>query len=156
MSSAQALANHYLYLCRVVLDAWAEGRAREEVAARVLDDAFAPACHGHLKAAYGWFLLNLMNLDELPAHCPESVAGLPSPPPGQVLSGEIQEFQLLEREGWLADMLGWSPARPGRSSRSAGNLATTAPQSSGPERFAAWREQLEVHFQRMAGAIDEY
>lgn len=155
MSSPRALANHRLYLARLLLSAWTEARAQQEVAARVLDEAFGPGCHAHLRAAYGWFLLNLLNLDQPPGEPPLRVADLPSLPPGRVLPAEIREFEQLEQSGWLAELLQWQAPATGGGQRSPANLASGAP-ATGPDTFSGWCDALEAHFQRMGDAIDEY
>jgi len=156
MSSPRGLANHHLYLARLVLSAWQRDLSAAEVPARTLSAAFGPACHGHLLRAYGWFLLAVSAPGELPSTPPTSVADLAPPPEGKAVAGEIREFGQLERSGWLADMLGWDSPAPGASRRTPGNLASPADQAAGPEAFARWVEALEARFSRMSDSLDEY
>ncbi|WP_116364240.1 DUF6586 family protein [Parahaliea mediterranea] len=157
MSSPRGLANHHLYLARLVLAAWQRDVAAAEVPASTLAAAFGPACQAHLLRAYGWFLLAVSNPPELPATLPGRVADLPSPPEGRAISGELREFEQLEKSGWLAELLAWQVATPGGGARrSFGNLASGADAPAGPEHFGQWAGQLEARFARMGDALDEY
>lgn len=156
MSSARGLANHHLYLARLVLSAWQREVADGVTPARTLCAAFGPGCHEHLLRAYGWFLLALSAPGDMPAQPPKRVAGLAPPPDGKAVAGELREFEQLERGGWLAEMLEWECPAPGTSRRSPGNLASAVEQTAGPGEFAAWAEALESRFARMADSMDEY
>lgn len=156
MSTPRGLANHHLYLARLVLGAWARERAAEDVPAATLAEAFGPGCHDHLVRAYGWFLLAVASPDAIPDTAPARVADLPPLPAGKAVSGEIREFEQLEREGWLADMLAWQPQRPGQATRAVGNLARSTPDTGGHGRFEGWVDALDRQFQRMSDSLDEY
>jgi len=160
MSSARGLANHHLYLAQLVLGAWARECEAQQVPAATLAEAFGPACHTHLARAYGWFLLALAGGEQLPPEPPSRVAELPPQPAGKAVPGEVREFERLEREGWLAQMLAWAPQRPGQGSpargRQPGNLARPAPVIDGPDTFQRWAQALDSLFQRMGDALDEY
>jgi hypothetical protein len=156
VSSARGQANHYLYLARLVLAAWQRERAAEQVPAATLDAAFGPGCHAHLQAAYGWFLLAVTGAEEAPASIPGRVAELPPIPAGKAVPAEIREFELLERGGWLADLLAWQPDVPGQVTRRADNLARPAGQAAGPAEFAGWTQALEDAIARMGDSLDEY
>lgn len=158
MSSARGLANHHLYLARILLGAWQRDIRAEDIPARTLVQAYAPGCHRHLRLAYGWFLLAILAPDELPPEPPAAVAALPERPAGQVLPAEIKEFALLERDGWLGEMLAWQagvPARPAPK-RSPDNLARAGSEGGGEHAdFSAWSERLEALFLRMSDSLDE-
>ncbi|TXS92976.1 hypothetical protein FV139_13560 [Parahaliea maris] len=156
MSSPRGLANHHLYLARLVLAAWQRDSSAGVVPASTLAAAFGSGCHQHLLRAYGWFLLAVSAPGELPAAPPTRVADLAPPPEGKAVAGEIREFEQLERSGWLADMLGWECPAPGATRRSPGNLASTVEQATGPGEFAGWVDSLESRFARMADSMDEY
>ncbi|MBN7798377.1 DUF6586 family protein [Parahaliea mediterranea] len=160
MSSARGLANHHLYLARLVLDAWGRECEAQQVSAATLSEAFGPACHAHLGRAYGWFLLAVAGAEPLPLEPPSRAADLPPRPAGKAVPGEIREFERLEREGWLAQMLAWAPQRPGQGSaaraRQPGNLARPAPSVDGPDTFRGWARDLDSLFQRMGDSLDEY
>lgn len=157
MSSARGLANHHLYLGRILLGAWERDLLAEDIPARTLAQAYAPACHRHLNLAYGWFLLAILSPDDLPAAPPGRVAELPERPAGQATPAEIHEFTLLERDGWLGDMLAWTAGSPSRTApaRSAGNLARAASGAGDHDDFSAWSERLEALFLRMGDSLDE-
>lgn len=156
MSSPRGLANHHLYLGRLLLAAWQREREAGQVPAATLDQAFAPGCHAHLLQAYGWFLLAIVGPEELPASPPAGVSELPSQPAGKAVPGEVREFEQLEQGGWLADLLAWQPALPGAARRGPGNLARTVTTSAGPEDFTTWAGELEALFDRMGDSLDEY
>ncbi|GAB3272062.1 DUF6586 family protein [Parahaliea aestuarii] len=156
MSSPRGLANHHLYLARLVLTAWQRDAAAAEVPAGTLVAAFGPACHQHLLRAYGWFLLAISSPAEVPTAPPTRVSELPPPPQGRAVPAELREFQLLESEGWLADLVNWSAAEPVAARRSFGNLATASQQPAGPQRFSEWVQGLDECFARMGDSLDEY
>lgn len=156
MSSPRGLANHHLYLARLVLSAWAREAAEEQVPAQTLAEAFGPACHTQLLRAYGWFLLAIAGPDELPPEPPVRVADVPPFPEGKAVPGEIREFEQLERDGWLAELLAWQPPRPGQVVRRPGNLARPAGTDAGPETLESWAQSLDTLFQRMGDSLDEY
>ena len=159
MSSARALANHRLYLARIVLASWSESLARQEVAAATLAQAFHPGAREHLVAAYGWFLLEITRVAPLPVIPPRSCNELPVLVDGEVageaIPGEIREFQQLESRGWLAQLLA-TPASlvPVRGQHD--SLATASNDLPGPEQLTQWLGQLEATFDRMSDFLDEY
>jgi hypothetical protein len=156
MSGARGQANHSLYLARILLAAWQRETEAGELPARLLCQAYLPAARGHLLDAYGWFLLELSGAAELPQHPPRGCAELPAPPPGKAMAGEILEFQQLEKEGWLADLLQpATPLSPGPA-RTPGNLASAAAESPGPGEVQSWADQLSRLFDRMSDSLDEY
>jgi hypothetical protein len=119
-----------------------------------LGQAFDPAVRGHLVAAYGWFLLEITRPDPAPALPPRSCAELSAPAEGRVYPGEIREFQRMEAEGWLGDLLG-QRGRPAERGRQPGNLAVQDAEP-GPEDFEAWAGTLQALFDRMGDSLDEY
>jgi len=155
MSSARALANHHLYLARIVLGAWEREAGREELPSQLLLQAFGPGCREQLLAAYGWFMLALAGPDELPAEPPREVADLPERAPGKSVPAEIREFAQLERDGWLRSLLDWEPEAPARA-RSPGNLVRNVEAGADAASFRGWAEALESLFTRMSDFLDEY
>ena len=153
MSSARGQANHSLYLARILLAAWRRDLDAESVAAITLDQAYLPAVRNHLSRAYGWFLLEITRPGALPADPPACLADLPEVVDGKAVPGEILEFQRLEQDGWIADMLS-TDAAPVRVS-SVGNLAANT-SLSGPDQALQWASQLQQLFDRMADSLDEY
>ena len=69
------------------------------------------------------------------------------------MTPELREFELLEREGWLADMLAAdAPATPERGDR---GLLGSDRQPAGPGEFARWCERLEATISRMDDLMAE-
>lgn len=155
MSSARARANHGLYLARVLLSAWREAADRAEVPASILEQAFEPAISDHLVAAYGWFLLHVARPDALPERPPRHSGELPAPGEGRAVAGEILEFQRLEREGWLARLLG-SRQVQAVVGAAPGSLAADTGSNPSLEDLASWAETLSALFERMEESLDEY
>lgn len=155
MSSARGRANHGLYLARILLSAWREALARQELPAAVLAQAFHPAARNHLLDAYGWFLLALSQADPLPATPPRCCAELPPAPQGKVLPGEVNELRQLETAGWLGAMLEERAFAPSGSQRQ-GSLARVVSDQPDPEQIEHWLEQLAGLFDRMGDSLDEY
>ncbi len=161
MSTARSRANHKLYLARLLLDAWREGLSREQVPAAVLDQAYSGAVREHLVQAYGWFLLELCRTADLPQHPPRNCAQLPPPPEGKAVPGEVREFEQLERDGWLGELLAerdeWSRAAGRGGSRGlATNLASPAAETQGVTELGHAADQLASLFDRMGDSLDEY
>ena len=155
MSSARGRANHGLYLARILLSAWREALARQELPALVLAQAFHPAARNHLLDAYGWFLLALSQADPLPVTPPHSCAQVPPAPQGKVLAGEINELRQLETGGWLGAMLQESTFASQGSQRQ-GSLARVVSDQPDPEQVEHWLEHLAELFDRMGDSLDEY
>lgn len=156
---SRGLANHRLYLARLVLDAWERDRLAQAVPARTLDQAYAPGVREHLIAAYGYFLNHVLDPtgatgEDGPPRC---CAELPEQIAGKALPGEIREFQRLEQEGWLADLLAPLPTATAAGRRpSPGGLAVSvATDWPGPEQAAAWHQRLSATFERMGDSLDE-
>ncbi|MEE4189945.1 MAG: DUF6586 family protein [Halieaceae bacterium] len=163
MSSARGLANQKLYHAAILIRMLGAELAREELpAARVLE-AVGLAVRRHLLEAYGWFLLELADVSELPAEPPSSIAELEqrygrSDP----RRGELVELERLEGEGWLASLL----APPGRSRGSAasraagtaasGDLLAVAEQAWSREGMALWHDSLAELIDQMGHGLDEW
>ncbi|QIB67345.1 DUF6586 family protein [Kineobactrum salinum] len=153
MSSARGRANHSLYLARLLLAAWERELGREDTPATVLAQAWAPAVRNHLLDAYGWFLLELLKPAEMPASLPVSVAQLPAAEPGKAVPAEVAEFEQLEQQGWLAEML-QAPVSQAVH-RGSDSLASSVDGLPTPVTMAAWAEQLDRAFARMGDLLDE-
>ena len=156
MSSARGQANQKLYLARILLTAWRDALAAQQLPVQVLTEAFLPAIRQHLGDAYGWFLLEVSGSDAVGQPLPHNCGDLPAPAEGKVVAGEIREFQQLETTGWLATMLQTDDAVSLPATRSPGNLASAAPNLIGPDDAEAWLENLAVLFGRMSESLDEY
>jgi len=156
MTSARGQANQKLYLARILLSAWREAIAAQQLPAQVLTQAFLPAIRQHLGDAYGWFLLEVSGGDAAAQALPRNCGDLPAPAEGQVVAGEIREFQQLETTGWLATMLQAEDAVSLPGTRSPGNLASATPHLLGPDDAETWLDNLAVLFERMSESLDEY
>ena len=153
MSSARGQANHALYLARILIEAWRRDLGDERVAAKTLASAYMPAIRARLTDAYGWFLLEITRPGSLPDKPPQSLAELPEIAQGKALPGEIREFQRLEGEGWIGEMLADESA-PAQAS-SPLNLAVAVTQAD-PDQAATWANLLQQLFDRMGDSLDEY
>jgi len=159
VSNARGRANHKLYLGRILLGAWQEALAREELPQKILSQAYLPAIKGHLVEAYGWFLLAISAPDDLPAYPPGSCADLPATAEGIAVPGELRELQQLESSGWLGQLLacGEQDFTANSAPVSLGGLLSTSQSDTpGPEQFDAWARQLEDLMDRMGDSLDEY
>lgn len=154
MSSTRGQANQALYLARVLLAAWRQGLEEQSVPGTILTRAYLPAVRSHLTNAYGWFLLEITRPGGMPATPPRSTQELPEMAQGKALSGEVREFQRLEQDGWIGDMLS-DEIRSAPSVRSVGNLAS-AISETGPEQVGQWADSLQSLFDRMGDSLDEY
>lgn len=153
MSSARGQANHALYLARILINAWQRDSDAEAVAATTLAQAYAPAAREHLVAAYGWFLLEITRPGALPEQPPRGLAEMPDIALGKALPGEIREFQQLEQDGWVADLLALSPVAA--TPPSAGNLARGVSGPT-PAQLGEWADRMQSLFDRMGDSLDEY
>lgn len=153
MSSAQGLANHGLYLGRILLAAWQSEVEAAQTPASILSQAYLPAVRAHLVRAYGWFLLEILRPEPLPAVPPRGCAELPGLAAGKALPGEIRELARLEQSGWIGDMLAAEAALP--AAGSADNLAV-AESVVGPAEARRWADALQALFDRMGDSLEEY
>ncbi len=153
MSSASGLANHSLYMARLLLNAWSDQLAGQQAESNILEAAFGPAVRLHLLDAYGWFLLTVIRLTPLPKRAPHSTLDLPQPSQGIAEPNEIAEYRELEREGWLAELQATPeqgverPLAPGRLASTIGRLQV--------EDYAAASIELESLINRMNTGLDE-
>ena len=155
MTTPRSLANQKLYHARILAESWRREMAEEVVPAGVLAGAFEPACRLHLRRAYGWFLLEIIEVAEMPELPPENCEHLPAIAAGKALPGEVRELQQLERQGWLAELL--SDREPPMSAvRPATSLAQPIRDIVGPDDIDRWIELLTNIFDRMADSLDEY
>ena len=155
MSSARAQANHKLFLAKIQLAAWRQAMAAQDIPAIVLTQAFLPAVRDHLMQAYGYFLLAVSGIEQVPGRPPAGCGELPDIARGQAISGEIREFEQLEKDGWLAQLLA-EPDDAVQSVRAAGNLAVASPLSADSGSVQQWVDHLEALFARMSDSLDEY
>jgi len=161
MSTARALANQKLYHAKVLIECWRNALNEEQVASRVLREAFGPAICDHLSGAYGWFLLEVTQPAEMPLKPPRRCAQLQAAPQGKETPPEIQEFRQLETQPWLAQILDPDFSRAGHGVsggqlRSPTNLATESELEFSPDQAEQWHGNLSELFDRMSDSLDEY
>ena len=95
MSSASGLANHSLYMARLLLNAGGDQPTQQRAESNILEAAFGPAVRLHLLDAYGWFLLAVVRLTPLPKQPPHSTLDLPELKQGIAEPNEIVEYLSL-------------------------------------------------------------
>lgn len=154
MSSARGLANHSLYMARLLQSVWQSARSAAEAVPRAVDAAFAPAVQLHLLDAYGWFLLAILRTTQLPERPPHATTELPSLDVGIAVPGEIFEYRQLEREGWLARLQATLPT--GLPKESGPQVLASAGRYPNVSDYADWTERLGDLFARMSDSLDEY
>jgi hypothetical protein len=158
VSRTRGAANRSLYRARILLESWSREEEGGRVPSQQLLGAFLPAVRAHLLEAYGWFLLAVSGRDDAPrASLPTVVADLPAPEPGRELPPELREFALLERDGWLAelldDALAASADEPGAAPGSA-VLGSDRPRLS-LAAARVWLRELTATMQRMDDSLAE-
>lgn len=155
MASARSLANQQLYYARILANSWRLELASQNIPANVLAGAFNDAACQHLRGAYGWFLLEIVQVPVLPSVPPADSTELPELTPGKALPGEIRELRQLEQSGWIAQMLQHDEALQS-ASKTTGSLAINVTQTPHPDKIDQWIEKMESIFSRMSDSLDEY
>ena len=155
MSAPRARANHSLYLAKILLGTWRAELEKEDIPSRTLGEAFMPAARSHLVDAYGWFLLEVSQLDNAASTPPRRIAELPDIPEGRAEAGELRECRQLEESGWLAQLLGQQSSQAVASALP-GSLAAPAPESPGFTDIEDWQQAMSALFERMRDSLDEY
>ena len=161
MSTARAQANQKLYHAKILINSWRSALSEQQVASRVLEQAFGIAVCDHLAGAYGWFLLEVAQPSQMPPNPPRRCADLPVIAEGKETPPEILEFQKLEMQPWLAQILNAGLVASGleiggSQPRSGQNLAVESEQGFSPEQAEQWHAQLNRLFERMSDSLDEY
>lgn len=155
MPTARALANQKLYYARILANSWRLALESQSVPANVLAGAFHDSACLHLRHAYGWFLVEIIQPAVLPRVPPADSTELPALTTGKALPGEIRELQLLEQSGWIAQMLQRDEIAVNLS-KVPGNLVINVEQVPHPDRIDEWIELLTSIFTRMSDSLDEY
>ena len=160
MPQPRGQANQALYRARILLQGWELSLARHTHAAEAIDRAYRPAVQTALRDAYGWFLMAAAGIEDTPERDPpRRCADLPAPETGLASAPELHEFERLERDGWLAQMLAdyrfesrASPAYgpPGRAA-----LLGSDRQAPGHTLVARWADRLQVTMARMDDSLSE-
>ena len=183
MSEAQARANQQLHFASLLGQVLERELERGEFPAAALQQALGEGAQRCLRGAYGWYLLALAGMDELPLQPPgcaaeaEAWAARASGGKGP-LRGELVELAALEQgPGWLRDLLEDNcppcPAQPAPTRlaqsaptrlalpRPAGREAAASPISlreEGPwtaQRLQGWQSELTTLMDRMNDSLEE-
>lgn len=156
MPRTRGEANQSLYRARILLSAWDRLRDDASYPTEQLAAAFLPALKLHLARAYGWFLLSASGVEQVtePA-LPRDTGDLPAPDPGRARPPELGEFALLERSGWIGDMLRPEPLTAPGGGGSDGLLISDQ-QSPGYAVAASWVDALAQIMARMDDSLAEY
>jgi hypothetical protein len=120
-------------------------------------EAVGRSVQHHLRDAYGWFLLELAAVEDLPTTPPHSVAQLcESHAVEKPLRGELVELTNLERRpGWLVELLSnRSPSVAAARSATAGLSLVQSDWSLA--ELQAWHEELTGLIERMSDSLDEW
>ena len=157
MRAARALANQKLYHAALHQRMLARELAREDVAASVLLEAVGRSVQQHLRDAYGWFLLELAAVEDLPMIPPHSVTQLcAAHTVEKPLRGELVELTNLEqRSGWLVELLSDRPLSVAAARSAPVGLSLVQSHWSQAE-LQAWYEALEGMIERMGDSLDEW
>jgi hypothetical protein len=157
MRPARALANQKLYHAALHQRMLARELAREDVAASVLLEAVGRSVQQHLRDAYGWFLLELAAVEDLPAIPPHSVTQLcEEHAVDRPLCGELVELMNMERRsGWLMQLLS-DRALSAAADRSAPAGLSLVQSDWSQAELHAWHEALEDLIERMSDSLDEW
>ena len=155
MSAPRARANHSLYLAKILLGNWRAALEAQDIPARTLCEAFLPATCSHLREAYGWFLLEISQLDNSATTPPCGVSELPAIPEGRAEAGELRECRQLEESGWLAQLLGQGGTHTSAPSAPS-SLAAPAVETPEFPDVMEWHSALGALFERMRDSLDEY
>lgn len=153
MASARGLANHSLYMARILASQWQTRLAEQPSESLALNAAFAPALQLHLLNAYGWFLLASVRLTTLPERPPHSTADLPPLGQGIVAPAEVDECRHLERDGWL--LLLQTPIPNGLPTKNDTTILARSGTYPMLDDFNAWISALDQLFARMSSSLDE-
>ncbi len=155
MTDARSRANQSLYLGKIVLSAWRQKLDEEGVPASTLQLAFHPATVGHLKSAYGWFLLEVADMEVAPrGNPPACVQEVPPLPEGRAQCAELRELERREQEGFLLpleDMV----AGERRRANNPNALATVDNSGPGYSDIEGWVSDFEGICERMRNSLDE-
>lgn len=155
MITPRGMANQSLYYASVLLSSWREQIDNQQVPAHVLNVAFGAGVCEHLRQSYGWFLLSLVGIKNLPESPPKCVNDLPELAEDAVLCAEIREFSQLEQRDWLARLLAAKVKPEHLGSRPHQSLAGEI--SNDYDWFVQkdWHERLSTLFERMSQSLDE-
>ncbi len=157
MRTARALANQKLYHAALHQRMLARELARNDVAASILLEAVGRSVQQQLRDAYGWFLLELAAVEDLPTSPLHSVAQLcAAHDVDQPLRGELVELMNLEqRPGWLLELLSDRPLSVAGAGSAPAGLSLVQSDWSQAE-LQDWYEALADLIERMSDSLDEW
>jgi hypothetical protein len=153
VASARGLANHSLYMARLLAGQWRASLAGQAAPEQAMNAAFAPALQLHLRNAYGWFLLATIRATALPDTPPHRIGELPELSRGIVEPGELEECRQLELGGWLAQLQAPIPA--GLPPKTGDRVLASSGSYPQLEDFEHWITALDALFDRLGESLDE-
>jgi hypothetical protein len=157
MSSARARANRKLYHAAILLRMLATESEREDLPAQVLLEAVGESVRLHLLDAYGWFLLELAQVEVMPERPPHTLDELDQRwPQVEPLRGELVEIRALEcSESWLAGLQSVPPTVS--TGTSAGpDILSTVEAGWSQSGLQQWYTGLSDLMERMSDSLDEW
>jgi len=156
VASSRGAANGALYRARILLETWESARETQRHPEAYLAAAFLPAVRDQLIQAYGWFLLAVAGIDEVPGgRPPRSTRDLPALEPGKALPPEVREFALLEDEGWVGELLAERDVSPAPRARVPAAVLTSDTALPGPSVVGRWADRLAATMERMDDSLAE-
>jgi len=160
VSLARGRCNQKLYYASIQLQGLHQALQASKSPETILLEAYGQAVQGHLLDAYGWFLLELAEVADLPKVPPSSLSELAgATEPAQPLRGELVELQNLESDpqSWLARLLAaphHSVSDTGRPSQAL--LASSQAGVWSVLELEAWCRELTSMTDRMGDSLDEW
>lgn len=149
------MANQCLYYAAVQLESWRAALMQASTPEQVLNAAFGAAVCEHQRSAYGWFLLSLAGVSELPSQPPMRVSELMVPTSDRVMGSEVQECALLERDGFIGELLSAQLSPQQCQPKPQYSLAAEQQTVFSHALQSDWQEQLGTLFERLSQTIDE-
>jgi hypothetical protein len=160
VSLARGRCNQKLYYASIQLQGLHQALQASKSPETILLEAYGQAVQGHLLDAYGWFLLELAEVADLPRVPPSSLSELSGATElAQPLRGELVELQNLETDSrsWLARLLAaphHSVSETGRPSQAL--LASSQTRVWSALELEAWCRELTRMTDRMGDSLDEW
>ena len=151
MSHPLAYANQSLYLANILLSGWRAELERGSAPQNQVNQAYASPVQTQLLDGYGWLLLAVCRIRQLPESPPRSVSDLPPLPTGLVRPAEAEACAQLEQSGWVAALK--APISDSPVVRHSDSLAIETGVDLA--QFEDWAEQLAGLAETVADAIDE-
>jgi hypothetical protein len=156
MGAARGRANHHSHCARLLLDAWADAEVMGQHRRPVLADAYGLAVQVHLRAAYGWFVLELAQCGVFDEPV-DSVAAVRELGDAR-WRAELSELAALEADpaSWLGCLLGLRCRVSAGSAASASLAVEVAERDYSLQLMRDLRRELEQTMARMSLVLEEW